>query len=521
MFLVREALGKVWLRFRPVKLTFPASPKWPTGFEMTQTMDLAQALGLAFAHLERNRLAEARKLAKTIQKAQPNAPGLGYLLGLLALAEGQGKKATQHLTKALTATPDAPPLLLAMARAQALQGRFEEAEGLLRRLPDMMEACTELATLLLRRRDWQGAAELLRDKVLTAAGLNNLGVAEQGLGRPEQAALAFAQAIDLDPGFAKPYSNLAGILRRLKRPVEAHDAALQASRLAPADPAGWVELGQALRDLDRPEEAIAALSQAKGSAEADWLRAELLERLERKSEAAAAYRRVLKADKADPFGAALALARLEGGQAPDRAPSAFVAELYDRYAEVFDQDLRQGLQYRAPELLLEAIRQTLSDGPFTCLDLGCGTGLVGEVMKPLLSAIDGIDLSPAMIEKARQRGLYRDLVVGELTEASKRPQAYDLVTAADVLIYLGELGPTFAACSCALKPGGGFAFTVESQEGEADYALQPSKRFAHSAAYLRRLAAEHSFEVKLIEDSWTRTENGKHLPGLICLLLRS
>lgn len=488
---------------------------------MTQKMDLAQALGLAFTHLEQGRAAQARSLAKTIEKARPDAPGLAYLQGLLALAEGQGRKAAQHLGKALAATPDAPPLLLAMARAQSLQHRFEEAEALYRRLPGMAEAEAELAALLLRRRDWSGAAELLRGKPLgSASALNSLGVTEQALGQLDQAALAFARAADLDPSHAKARANLAAVLRRLKRPAEALEAAQAATRIAPADPAGWVEMGQALRDLDRLEEAAAALARAKGSLEADWLRAEVLEKLERKAEAAAAYRRVLKADKADPFGAALALARLEGGQAPSRAPSAFVAELYDRYAEVFDQDLRQGLHYRAPELLLAAVRAHLGEGPFTALDLGCGTGLAAEVMRPVLAAVDGIDLSAAMIDKARAKGLYRELTVGELTDAASRPAAYDLVTAADVLIYLGDLAPTFAAAHTALKPGGAFVFTVEKLEGAADYAVQPSKRFAHSADYLRRLAAEQGFVVASLTEDWTRTENGREVPGLLCLLVR-
>ncbi|HVI52580.1 MAG TPA: methyltransferase domain-containing protein [Candidatus Sulfotelmatobacter sp.] len=487
---------------------------------MTQKMDLAQALGLAFAHLEQKRLPEARKLARSIEKVRSDAPGLAYLHGLLALADGQGRKAALHLSKALAATPDAPPLLLAMARAQSLQGRRDEAEALYRRLPGMLEAEAELAALLLQRRDWAGAAELLRNRPLSAGALNNLGVAEQALGHIEAAAIAFAQAIDSDPGYARPQANLAGVLRRLKRPADAHDAALRATRLAPQDASGWIELGQALRGLNRLDDALDALSQARNSLEADWLRGEILERLDRKAEAAAAYRRVLKRDGSDVFGAALALARLEGGQAPDRAPSAFVAALYDRYAEVFDQDLRQGLQYRAPELLLEAVRATLGDGPFDCLDLGCGTGLVGEVMQPVLHAVDGVDLSPAMIDKARQRGFYRSLGVGELTAAADRPGAYDLITAADVLIYLGDLKAAFAACAGALKTGGGFAFTVEKRDDGQDYAVQPSKRFAHSAAYLERLAGEHGFRVLRIEDNWTRTENSREVPGLVCVLMK-
>ena len=97
------------------------------------------------------------------------------------------------------------------------------------------------------------------------------------------------------------------------------------------------------------------------------------------------------------------------------------------------------------------------------LDLGCGTGLAGLLFKPCAARLTGIDLSPAMIEKARARDVYDSLIVGDIETALIGE--YDLILAADTLVYLGDLRPVFAAVADHLAPGGFFLFTTEAKEG--------------------------------------------------------
>ena len=85
---------------------------------------------------------------------------------------------------------------------------------------------------------------------------------------------------------------------------------------------------------------------------------------------------------------------------------------------------------------------------WTCFDLGCGTGLCGLLLRPAGRDAGGVDLSPAMIEKARARGVYDRLEAGDLVEAMKKaPRSFDLLVAADVFIYVGDLAPTFEAAA--------------------------------------------------------------------------
>ncbi len=476
-------------------------------------------------------------MARTVERSCPDAPGLAYLCGLLALNEGFGKKAAHHLARALAQAPDVPPLLLAMARAQGLQKRDRAAETaylrLLRLVPDLADACAELGRLQMRLdrpgsgREWLRRASWLRPDQPRI--LNDLGLAERALSHFEAAALAFAAAIDCDPigGSAQAHANLAGILRRLKRPGEAVSLARRAIEIEPRDASHWLELGQVERDsggLGRGAGGLRAGSEARcglpGSLVAEG-------RLSGVDGAAGGGGGGLPAVVAPrslrPLGASLALAAMRADAPPAGAPAAFVRDLFDQYADAFDQDLVETLGYRGPATMAEAIVRALGSGPFDCFDAGCGTGLAGLAIRPLVARLDGCDLSPRMIAKARARGIYDTLEVGDLVSVlSARPRAYDLVLAADVLIYLGELGPAFAAAVQALRLGGGFAFTVESHAGEPPAGdgprLQASRRFAHSRAYLRRLADDAGFSVLSLEDRPVRRDRGAPVPGLVAVL---
>jgi predicted TPR repeat methyltransferase len=496
-------------------------------------LDLGQALAKAFAALDAGRTDEARRLARQVEKQRPDLPGLAYLLGLVALAEGQGRRAAQHLAKALARTPDAVPPLLAMARAQGAQERFAAAERLYRRLlilaPDLAAAHAELGESLLRQqRHAEALAPLGRAARLhpaDARSLNALGVVWKALGHWDQAALAFAGAIDADAASVKAHANLAAVLRRLKRTAEAVEMARRATELDGADALAWMERGLAERDAGDGAAALQSFARARTLAPASpeilWLEAECLVGLGRAAEAEPLYRSLLAEDPADRFGAALALARLAGETPASGAPAAFVAGLFDQYAESFDKDLRDNLGYRAPEILAEAVARTLGRGPFDCLDAGCGTGLAGVALKPLLSRLDGVDLSPRMIEKARQRGIYDRLDADDLvTVLESRPAAYDLVAAADVLIYLGDLTALFQAAWQALKGGGGFAFTTECHDGET-FLLQESRRISHGEAYLRRLAVETGFEVLALQRVSVRRDRDQPVPGCVAVLRKA
>lgn len=213
--------------------------------------------------------------------------------------------------------------------------------------------------------------------------------------------------------------------------------------------------------------------------------------------AVAAYVRYLSLSPGDRLGALPHLALLGATPLPDGLPSAYVAALFDEYAPRFERSLLVGLDYQGPAQLLQAIEAVRGPNASfgSVIDLGCGTGLVGERLRRRCTWIEGVDLSVAMIAQADGKGVYDALHVGELTDhLANDTRRFDLVTAGDVLIYLGDLAPLFEAVTRRLADGGLFAVTAEAAETDStgvDRRLRPSRRFAHSADYLTRVAGEH------------------------------
>ena len=265
-----------------------------------------------------------------------------------------------------------------------------------------------------------------------------------------------------------------------------------------------------------------ALERAPNWAAAWFALGEARETLSDLDAAAQAFRMSLVADPADAQGARGRLALIGRGEALDGLPPAYVARLFDDYAWRFDKHLIKNLGYRAPALITEALSAVASGRRFaSAFDLGCGTGLMGEALQGRVDHLTGIDLSAAMIAKARDRGVYDRLVVGDAAAMLDREPAAatDLVVAADALVYVGDLAPLFAAVARVLAAGCLFAFSVELCEDEG-FKLEPTMRFAHSRPYVETTAREAGLRLLLVQSASTRREAGADVQGLICLFAR-
>jgi predicted TPR repeat methyltransferase len=264
-----------------------------------------------------------------------------------------------------------------------------------------------------------------------------------------------------------------------------------------------------------------ALELAPNWTEGHFAYAEALGAAGQHDAAVAAYRAYLELDADDSMGAAARLALLGASAAPVSLPPAYVARLFDQYAGRFDAALIEGLRYRAPLLLRDAILKAAPGRRFArAYDLGCGTGLAGSVLRERVDWLGGVDLSPAMLREAEHKSIYDHLQAGDMIAAlAHLTPACDLIVAADSLVYCGDLAPVFAAAARALTPGGLFAFTV--QRGEHDFSLGAEQRFSHSAEYLTRLANTVGFTVIALETAVSRQEKGQDVPGLLGVFSRS
>lgn len=273
----------------------------------------------------------------------------------------------------------------------------------------------------------------------------------------------------------------------------AADLFRQAVELCPVWATGWFALGRAAMEAGKLEEAREALE------------------------------RCLDLEPEDELGASVLLSRLTG--ALREMPIAYVAGVFDEYADRFDGHLTGALRYRGPEVICDALARSckrLGRRFFfdQALDLGCGTGLMARALGDAAGRIDGVDLSARMLEKARATGLYDELAQGDAVGQLRGSSVpFDLILAADVLVYLGDLAPLFVAAAGRMHSDGLFAFTTQRLDGEG-YALGADMRFSHAPRYVIETAAGAGLAPVLIEDVSTRRDAGRDVPGLVAVLRR-
>ncbi|WP_376965005.1 tetratricopeptide repeat protein [Azospirillum sp. A26] len=431
-------------------------------------------------------------------------------------------------------------------------------------IPDEIRAKVEDGTALLRQGRFAEAADLFGDAIAAQPDwpmpYNNLAVALRGMGRLDEALLACAAALRHRPDYPEAFANLARILLAQNRYRDAALAAEQAAKLRPdhsamhalramalfkdqapaealpvcraalaLDPAGTEVLAVQAQALDAVGRSAEALSAARRGAALDPSRREslivlgsLLVNRNHRDEALGVYRRAMEIDPNDTVLAHLVHAI--AGTTSAKAPEAYVANVFDSYADRFDEHLVKTLQYKAHEIVartaVAALPAALSaDGGARILDIGCGTGLCGPILRPAASRLVGVDLSARMLDKARDRGLYDLLAQAELVQfMTGTDERFDAVVSADVLCYIGDLTEVFRAAAGVLGPGGLLAFTVERQE-EPGYRLTLSGRYVHGLDHLRS-SARGLFRARTIDNVILRTEASVPVHGYLCMFQR-
>jgi predicted TPR repeat methyltransferase len=330
----------------------------------------------------------------------------------------------------------------------------------------------------------------------------DIGAARRGLARAlaatgatEQAMAEYREVLALDRTDSQAFGELAALLLDTGDPLAAVELLLPALRRDDDEPALHLQLGRAWMALSEP------------------------------AKARAAFERASDLDPEGVLGAAGWLEALDRGAA-DTLSTAYVRALFDGYADRFDGHL-QRLGYAAPALIEDAVRRTGGGAGLAILDLGCGTGLAGMALRSFAARMEGIDLSPRMVERAKARGCYDAVRVDEAVAALAGPDGtWDLVVAADVLVYIGDLAPLLAAAVLALRPGGRLVATVERAADAADaanaagFALGPTRRYAHGAAYLREAAAAAGLDLVLLDECVPRRERQAPVPGLLFVMKR-
>jgi len=493
-----------------------------------------ELLNQALAFHQENRLAEAAALYREFLVQQPDQPQAYFNLGAICQASGDLDEAIALYRQILKQEPENFQALYFLASALVNQGYREEAIVTYQQAisvgPTHAAAHYNLGILHYHQGEqakamacYQAALQLDPGH---AASLYNLGIIHFERQEYDQAAVSYEQALAARPEDVDTLYNLAFTRAKQGQLAEAALHYHAAAELAPEDPELHNALGSTLRKLDEPELAEACYRQAV-SLRADfgpaWTNlATILHMLGRFDEAMDCYSRAIelgdRTESADYMLAALT------GSNRQSSPRSYVRDLFDGYAENFDHSLVEQLQYNVPGLLKDACLAVV--GPQCrfrrAADLGCGTGLAGAQFRGLVEQLVGVDLSVKMVAKAAAQGIYDQLTCSDIADflATGTGPDFDLIVAADVLIYLGDLEPFFGQIRDSIKPGGYLVFSTEILGGLGDYRLQKTGRYAHSERYLKALAARHGFGVELCREANLRKEKAQWLRGYLVVMRR-
>ena len=249
---------------------------------------------------------------------------------------------------------------------------------------------------------------------------------------------------------------------------------------------------------------------------AHWLLGEYYSNKDDKESALAHYRRSLEIAP-DRQGPAFMIAALEEEASPDRAPDDYVLGFLDWCAEHFDNHLTENLKYTGPQVVAGALREARPNGVDQLIDLGCGTGLAGVALDGLASRLTGVDLSSAMLERAKATGAYQDFLHLDLVAAlNTLPDgSAEAAIAADVLVYVGVLEPVFAEVRRVLADNGMFIATFEEIQNIEGWELSSAGRYLHTEDYLRKVAADAVMDVISISRTFLREEYEVPVPSIV------
>jgi predicted TPR repeat methyltransferase len=338
------------------------------------------------------------------------------------------------------------------------------------------------------------------------------------------------QAAELDPSSADAHSTLAFCLAQTAQYAEAEQRYLQALQVDPLHFAARINLGLTLIEQDRTEQALA---HAELLAQADSAPGFphknfgiLLARLGRADRAKICFERHLAAHPHERDEIAMLLAAV-GGDLPLRATNQQIVQLYDSSrADGWDRASSPNNGYRGHRLVAAALAKRAQLPLDTIVDAGCGTGLVGELLRTHTRCLIGIDMSDAMLAHARQKKLYDELHCGDLLNYMvTHPGSCDAIASAATLVHFGELDAIFAAARACLRPGGLFVFTVFPNDDDEDAVaigtldgLAQGGCFRHGANYVARTAATCGLNIEMLSREVHEYARNAAIPGVVVAL---
>ena len=424
-------------------------------------MSLDRIYRQALKAFENKDLLKAKKLFLKILKHHPQHLDAHYLLGTLYAEQGLHRKALHHLNEAIKINPNS-----AMIH-------------------------TNLGILHLQINDFISAEKSLRT------------------------------ALAIDETLYQAHFNLAIVLQQTNQIAESLDHLLSTLKIDPYFFPALLRVAQIQKESDdllsAEFNARKAVEIQPENIEALYLLANILAQSEQVEQTIEVYQQLLKLNP-DDESAAYVLSILNE-KIPSAPPRIHFENIFNEMSGDFDHHLEE-LGYQGPMQLLSLLKITENtETKFNrLLDIGCGTGAVGQLFHDQVKYLMGIDIADKMLGQCEQTGLYNDLECTDIFALDAKNKDFDLVVAADVFPYLGELNPIIQAIGQRMIPGGFLLFTTERDEtAEGYYVDKLSGRYRFSDDYLKEVAQKQQFKIIHMQTEPLRKEKSEWISGHFCV----
>ncbi|VEH37077.1 protein with TPR motifs (protein-protein interaction motif) [Legionella sainthelensi] len=239
-------------------------------------------------------------------------------------------------------------------------------------------------------------------------------------------------------------------------------------------------------------------------------------KMEQKEKAREYLERALEINPKDTISAHM-LHAINGDTQAQTTPE-YAHNLFNNYALYYDQHMKGTLHYSIPQHIARIVHQLELPINIHTLDLGCGTGLTGIVLREVSKYLVGVDIAAKMLAQAKEKQIYDNLFEAEINQfLLQNKNSYDLIVAADVLPYFGELESLFHSIHLHLRRPGYFIFTAEISTS-TPWHLETSARFSHHPDYISQLAQQHDFQLLKLEKIPARKQNNQLLEVMLYVL---
>lgn len=428
---------------------------------------------LAMIYHKQQQFLKAMDLYQAVLIIDPNHCQSHYNLGLLYLAQGNTIAACEHLQQASNLNPNSIVYLHQYANTLLLTDQLTHAKELYSQLlslqPNHVDILNNLGVIALKQADDQEAINYFTKVIMYdnnhLEARNNLAAIFMQHNRYENAITHYVVILDNNPNNTEALYNIGVAEMSIGKLADSIQHFQQNIKLNNSHVDSYINLGVIYLQQHQYELAKTNLLQA------------------------------LELDPNNKY-AKFMLAALTNNAACNIAPVEYVANLFNNYAEYYDHHMCKQLSYNAPAKLFNLFTQHYQHlNNLVILDLGVGTGLVGEYFAPLAKSLVGVDIASKMLEQAARKGCYHQLICNDITDyLATNDLKVDLIVLADVLGYFGNLTKMFTNLSQHLLASGKVLFTIELTD-QADFLLQPTTRFAHSIQYVTQQAELNGFSI--------------------------